>query len=291
MHHSGNVVSKLKMEPKLKNDITKAYHDYVEAVFQVGIDLKFWNRFLQTSVRKFQAENIEAREIVSSLFGAYDIDVSSDSGYLKIYDKSKSIGSAELEAYRVKFFSWVINGGIVRVYVAIEIVLIQTIWDNYFSTLPNPTASKKNTDTIQRKIREKLKEKSRSGETKNNRHLVEYLSLNSIEYQKFLAKPIRIDLTTTWKDFFELVSILRNIVSHVGSKVNNDLLNEIRSKAKDIFERHFIIIMDGQNEQHLMAVQDQIGNFLNLINDFTLNTIKIARKETNFDFLKMNKTY
>ncbi len=279
------------MEPKLKNDITKAYRDYVEAVFQVDIDLNFWNRFLQTSVRKFQEENIEAREMFSSLFSAYDIDVSSNSGYLKIYEKSKSIGSAELEEYSVNFFSWVINSGIVKVYVAVEIALIQTIWDNDFSTLPNPTARKKNMDKIQQKIQDKLKENSKSVETKNNRYLVEYLSLNSIEYQAFLAKPIRIDLTTTWKDFFELVSILRNIVSHVGSKVNNDLLNELRSKAKDIFERHFIIVTDEQNEQHLMVVQGQIGNFLNLINDFTLNTIKIARKETNFDFLKMNKTY
>jgi hypothetical protein len=279
------------MKPTMKNDIAKAYENYVEAVFQVGIDLNFWSSFLKTYVEKFQKENIEAREIFSSLFGAYDIDISSNSEFLKIYEKSKTISSDDLGEYRVNFFSWVINSGLVKVYIAIELALIQTIWDKDFSNLPNPAVRKKNADAIQRKIREKLCENSKSGETKNNRHIIEYLSLNSSEYQSFLSKPIRIDLTTTWANFFELVSILRNIVSHVNSKIDTDILNEIRSKATDIFERHFTIVLDPQGELHLMAVQDQIGDFLNLINDFTLNTIKIARNETSFDFLKMNKTY
>jgi hypothetical protein len=160
-----------------------------------------------------------------------------------------------------------------------------------FINLPNPALRKRNTDLIQRKIREILRQESKSNETKNNRHLVQYLSLNSPEYQAFLSRPIRIDLETTWTEFYELFSILRNIFSHVGSKVDNDTLNEIRSKAKDIFERHFTIIEDKQGEKHLFAVQDQVGNFLNLINDFTLNTVKIVRNESNFEFLKMKKNY
>ena len=272
----------------MKNDISKAYQNYVEAVFQVDIDLKFWNEFLKASVEKFQKENIIAREIFSSLFGAYDIDISTNSGFLKIYEKSKTISSDNLEEYRVNFFSWVINSGLIKIYITLELALIQTIWDKNFSDMPNPAIKKKNSDAIQRKIRDYLKENSKSSETKNNRHILEYLSLKSPDYQVFLSKPIRIDLTTTWADFFELVSILRNIVSHVGSKIDTDILNEIRSKAKDIFERHFTIELNSQGEQHLMAVQDQIENFLNILNDFTLNTIKITRNETSFDFLKMN---
>lgn len=273
------------------SDISKSYENYVETVFQVGIDLKFWNSFLKTSVEKFQQENIETRELFSSLFGAYDIDINSNSGFLKIHEKTKSINSDDLEKYREDFFSWVINGGLVKVYIAVELVLIQTIWDMDFSNAQNPALRKKNADLIQRKIRETLKQKSKSDESKNNRHLVEYLSLNSSKYQAFLSKPIRIDLKTTWAEFYELFSILRNIFSHIGSKVDNDILNEIRSKAKDIFERHFTIIEDTQGEKHLFAVQDQIGNFLDLINDFTLNTVKIIRNESSFEFLKMKKTY
>ena len=141
-----------------------------------------------------------------------------------------------------------------------------------FSSLPNPSLRKKNTDLIQREIRETLKQMTKNDESKNNRHLIEYLSINSYDYQAFLSRPIRIDLKTTWAEFYELFSILRNIFSHIGSKVDNDILNEIRSKAKDVFERHFTIIEDSQGEKHLFAVQDQVVNFLNLVNDFTLNT-------------------
>lgn len=272
-------------------DISKAYENYVETVFQVGIDLTFWNHFLKTSVEKFQQENIDTREIFSSLFAAYDIDLNSNSELLKIHEKSKSISSKDLEKYREDFFSWVINGGIVKVYIAVETVLIQTIWDVDFSCHADPALRKKNGDSIQREIRKKLKKSTKSNETKNNRHLIEYLSLNSIDYQTFLSRPIRVDLNTTWAEFYELFSILRNIFSHIGSKLDDDILNEIRSKAKDIFERHFIVIKGSQGEKHLFAVPEQVGNLLDLVNDFTLNTVKIIRNESDFEFLKMKKTY
>lgn len=86
------------------SDTSKSYENYVETVFQVGIDLIFWNRFLKTSVANFQKENIQGREIFRSLFGAYDIDINSNSGFLKIHEKSKSINSDDIEKYREDFF-------------------------------------------------------------------------------------------------------------------------------------------------------------------------------------------
>ncbi|MFP4339828.1 MAG: hypothetical protein ACLFQO_05280 [Cyclobacteriaceae bacterium] len=140
--------------------ISKSYEQYIETVFQVKIDLEFWNRFLKTSVANFQKENIQGREIFNSLFGAYDIDINSNSGFLKVYNKSKSISSDDLEEYREDFFSWVINGGLVKVYIAVEIVLLESIWDRDFSDLPNPVLRKKNMSALQKKIEEKLRDNS-----------------------------------------------------------------------------------------------------------------------------------
>jgi hypothetical protein len=269
------------------NNISKAYEDYIETVFQMGIDYNFWSPFLKSSVEKFQKENNGQEGLIKSLFGAYDIDIKSNSGLLKIYEKVKSISCDDLNNRRVNLLTKVINNDLVRIYIAVEEALIQTIWDKDFPNFPNPDKNKKNIVKIQTKIRETLRHNSESDETKNNRHLIKYLSLNSPEYQAFLSRPIRTDLSTNWANFYELISILRNIISHTGSKVNNDTLNEIRSKANDIFERHFTIFKDSNGGNQIIAYEERIPNLLNIINDFTLNTIKIARGESSFEFLKM----
>lgn len=273
-------------------DHIKNYCDnYIETVFKLGVDLKFWNKFLKGSVENFQKENVEARDIFSSLFGVFDIDINSNSGLLKIYENSKTISSSDLEEYRVDFFSWVINSGIVQVYIAVEVLLIQTIWERDFETMLNPITSKKNMNLIRKKIKEKLIENSKKYDTKNNNHLIDYLLLCSPDYNVFLNSPIRLDLVTTWKEFYRLFSILRNIFSHVGNKIQNDTINEIRTNAKDIFDRHFSIIKNSQGDKQLIADQGKFVDFLGHINEFALNTVKIARQEPNFNFLKMIQPY
>lgn len=271
----------------MKSTLSRSYAEYVEVMFQVGIDLQFWNKFLKGAVTRYQQTESYPREIYSSLFGAYDIDLSSNSGFSKIYNESKSINTTELQEIREKFFAWVINCSIVRTYIAVETAFIQTIWATHFPTLDNPLDSKKNLEKLSKAIKSSLKESGRKNETKNNRHIIEFFKSKSIDYKKFLLQPIRIDLNTDWTQFFELLSILRNIVSHIGSKVSNDLINEIKESAKDIFERHFNLVEDKYGFKHINANQEQFGNFLNLVNDFTLNSLKIIRNEKDFDFLKM----
>ena len=257
-------------------------------MFQVGIDLQFWNRFLKSSITKYQETETKPREILTSLFGSYDIDLSSNSGFLKVYDKPKSINTEDLQEIRENFFSWVINCSIVKTYIAVESAFMKVIWIKYFAELENPLDSKKKFDKLTKSIISSLKEAGIKRDTKNNRHIVEFLKWKSKDYNKFLVQPIRIDLTTNWSNFFELLSILRNIVSHIGSKVSMDLLNEIKGSAKDIFERHFTIDQDNFGFKHFHANQEQFGNFLNLVNDYTLNSLKIILNEKDFNFLKMN---
>ncbi len=271
----------------MNSNIEKSFSEYIEIMFQVGIDLQFWNRFLKNSVSKFQETETTPREIFTSLFGAYDIDLSSNNGFLKIYNKSKSINTTDLQEIRENFFSWVINCSIVKTYVAVESAFIKIIWLKYFSELDNPLDSKRNFDKISSAIKKSLREAGIKNDTKNNRHIIEFLKWKSKDYNEFLEQPIRIDLKTNWSNFFELLSILRNIVSHIGSKVSLDILNEIKGSSKDIFERHFTLDEDEFGFKHFNANQEQFGNFLNLVNDYTLNTLKIILNEKDFDFLRM----
>lgn len=271
----------------MNSSIKKSYSEYIEVMFQVGIDLQFWNGFLKNSITKYQEMETTPREIFSSLFGAYDIDLSSNNGFLKIYNESKSINSHELQEIRERFFSWVINCSIVKTYIAVETVFIQTIWFTYFQDLNNPYDSKKNFDKLSNAIKHSLKDAGIKNDTKNNRHIIEFLKCKSNDYNDFLKQSPRIDLKTDWSNFFELLSILRNIVSHIGSKVSIDLLNEIKGSAKDIFERYFTVIEDKFGFKHFNANQEQFGNFLNLVNDYTLNTLKIIQNEKDFSFLRM----
>ena len=271
----------------MNSSLSQAYSEYIEVMFQVGVDLQFWNKFINNSVSEFQQKETSPRELFSSLFGVYDIDLKSNKGYLKIYNETKSINTSELNEIREKFFSWVVNCSIVRTYIAIETAFIQTIWVTYFPELNNPLDSKKSYDKLLKAIKETLKESGKDSDTKNNRHLIEFFKLQSDEFRMFLLQPIRCDLKTDWSQFFELLSILRNIVSHIGTRVSKDLLNEIKGIAKDIFERHFNIVTDKNEFLHLEAIQDQFTNFLNLINDYTLNSLKIVRNEINFSFIEM----
>ncbi|NOZ47880.1 MAG: hypothetical protein GXO79_14050 [Chlorobi bacterium] len=271
----------------MNSNIEKSFSEYIEIMFQVGIDLQFWNRFLNNCISKYQETETTPREIFTSLFGAFNIDLSSNIGFIKIYKESKSINTSELQEIREKFFSWVINCSIVKTYIAVETAFTQTIWVTYFSDLNNPLDSRKNYDKLSNAIKSSLKDAGIKNDTKNNRHIIEFLKLKSYDYNEFLKQPIRSGLNTDWSNFFELLSILRNIVSHIGSKVSLDLLNEIKGNAKDIFERHFTLEQDKFGFKHFNANQEQFGNFLNLVNDYTLNTLKIILKEKDFNFLRM----
>jgi hypothetical protein len=275
------------MDSKLNIYLSKAYKEYIEVVFQTEIDLKFWNVFLEQSVSEHTEENPFNKVTVTSIFSAFDINVNLNTGYLKAYEKHKSIGNTRLQKYKESFFSWVINGGIVRIYIAAEIAFIQTIWKIHFPSFFDPIENRNNMAKLHTAIRNELKTKGKKAETKNNRHLIEYLSSVSPEYQEFLSRSVKIDLKTNWSDFFELVSILRNIFSHAGSKISKNTINELKSKSKDILERHFTILTDDYGELQLMVIQESLGNFINLINTFVLNTIKIALQEKDFSFLKM----
>jgi hypothetical protein len=124
-------------------------------------------------------------------------------------------------------------------------------------------------------------------DTKNNRHIIQFFKHQSTDITSFLTLPIRIDFTTSWENFFELVSTLRNVIAHQGTIVSADTHNEIKSKAKDIFEKYFNLPKDDNGYMNLHPIADQFLNFTCLYNDFAVNVVKFMYKKSDFTIFKM----
>lgn len=267
--------------------IQKAFDNYKSAIFTVDNDLQFWKSFLSLSIKNYQNQDSISKDVRTSVFAVYDIDFSTNEGYLKLHEEITHIKTADLEEHRILFFIWVMNLSLLKCYNAMETFLFLGIWINFFPSLNNPTESKKSADRLQKEIKDNLLKNNLNADTKNNRHLIEFLKSNSVEFNQFSQNKIRIDLTTIWVNYFELLSILRNIIAHQGTFVNNDTLNEIKSKSRDIFERHFDIKIDINNEKHLQPKENNFRDLIGLVNDFVVNTIKFISKENNLSFLKL----
>ncbi|TFF37228.1 hypothetical protein [Mucilaginibacter psychrotolerans] len=270
-----------------KSEIVVAFEKYKTIIFNVDVDLNFWTGFVSTSIVNFQQRTDIGDEIYEAGFAVYDWDIPMAAGYLKMNPLTRMIRKSELDQQRLNFFAWIRNLAVLKSYNALELLLIDALWIIYFPAEKAPSSSKKAADNIQNKIKEQLSLFGLPIDSKNNRHLIEFLKHKVPDYSRYLNSPLNIDLTTTWGNYFEMISVLRNIIAHQGTIINTDTLNEIKSKAKDIFQRHFKVVKDDFNDNHLQPKEIAFSHFVSIINTFALNTIKFASGEVDFGFLNM----
>lgn len=271
-----------------KNErLTIAFAVYKNTVWEISTDIQYWQSFLKWAIKEYQEKTNYPDLLFEAGFCVYDIDYSTQSGLLKSHNKTFTIYKSELENHRQDFINWVMNLSIIKAYNAVELFLLEAIKILYLPANQNSVNSKRNIDQIQKSIKEYLLANGCTYDTKNNRHIIEFLKANSSSFTMFLSNPIRVDLETNWANYFEFLSILRNIISHQGMTININVLNEIKSKSKDIFQRHFELVEDSYGFMSLHPKESVFPGFLFLINDFTLNTIKHVASQPNLDFLDM----
>ena len=213
-------------------DIVKAFENYRRIIAMIDHDLSFWESFLSHSIKEYQKQKGMSEEIYGSVFAVWDVNPATNDWVLTTHNETKSTMTVDLERHRLSFYAWIENLILLKIYNASEIFLLQAIWLKYFPTLSNPTASSKASNELQKKIRKELNGSQLMADTKNNRHLMEFLKLKSDDFKKFVALPLSDDLNTTRGDFFEMMSVLRNIVAHQGTTM--------KKGKKKSFERHFI---------------------------------------------------
>ena len=68
--------------------------------------------------------------------------------------------------------------------------------------------------------------------------------------------------------------------------MTQDTLNGIKSKSKDVFERHFTTI-DDNGENHLMPKKG-IGAVRDYLTDFNVNSVKFICEESSLEFMGMS---
>lgn len=275
------------MSNKTNHDILTAFEIYKDTVFGVDADLRFWQSFLKLSIDEYKNKSPRIDEVFSAIFPAYNINPVTNTGLLKTHKKVLSIKTLDLARHNEDFFAWVTNLSILKTYNALEVFLFQAIQLRHFPNHKKPIDSKKAVEQINREINSYLTTKNINADTKNNRHIIQFLKQQSTEITSFLKLPIRFDLTTNWENFFELISILRNVIAHQGTILSEDTHNEIKSKAKDIFQRHFVLPKDDNYYMNLYPIADKFLNFTSLYNDFAVNTVKLMFNEKDLTIFKM----
>jgi hypothetical protein len=265
--------------------IKDAFDTYKNTVFMIETDLSFWQSFIKLSIKDYQSKPSRPEVIFQAIFHAYNINPKTNSGFLKTVKTNYSRKTVDLEMQSGDFFVWIMLLSMLKTYNALENLLLQSIQIKYYPLLKDPILSKNACDAIHREIKNNLISIGVKPDPKNNRHLIDFIKTKSSLIKSFLILPVRVDLITSWEDFFELISILRNIVAHHGTIISSDTHNLIKSKAKDLFERHFVLKEEGAGYNHIKPIQEQFLNFLNYYNDYSVNVVKLIFNQNDLTFI------
>ncbi|MGG9964755.1 hypothetical protein [Ferruginibacter sp. SUN106] len=271
------------MQDLLETDVKNIFDFYRSSVFSISNDLHFWKVFLDSTIEKSYKEDTK-RKHFESIFSVYDLSHNSPDGLLKTYKEVFEISNQNLDGYKKRFFSWIMNLAVVKIYNSCELLLLRTIQLEYYPSLGNPLESKKNGDKVSNQVKRFLV----AVDSRNNRHLVEFLKRKSILFEEFSRQETRLSSDTNWIQFFEFISILRHIIVHQGGIIDKDAFNLIKSVSKKTFE-DFFNLQEDKNGYNVLEPKDgdYFLNFVNLINDFSLNTAKFVLGKRDLAFLDM----
>ncbi len=271
---------------KANINILGVFEMYQDSFFSIENDLRFWRSFMRTAIEAYQVQ--DTREMYSSIFTAYDYKLDGNPAFLKAYRKTFHIKTNELNHKRVEFFKWIMNLSILKIYNSMEILLLQSIQLAYYPDLNNPLFSKKDTNALIRKIKSHLESNNIKSNTKNNDYLIKFLKQKSKRINIFLNNNMNTDLITTWSDFFNFISILRNVIVHHGMIIQNETQNEIKSKAKDVFERYFNLVYASNRSLILTPKEQEFNNLIAYVNSLALNLFKFIFNKKDMQFIGMN---
>jgi hypothetical protein len=263
--------------------IIQIQSSFQKSLHALDSDLNFWNHFItKWAIPEYQAKN-PARVIHASAYSTYDNDTKTGKGRLKLHREIREIHSDDLPMYSDVLFNWVEGLTIVRVYNALEILLLQLIDVVYFNSEVTPLTKKKEINGIESRIREELGKESNKV---NNAHLIKFLKLKSPEFDEWINLSVRPDLKSTWDDYFLLISILRHVVAHQAMLINKDTINKINSKScREVFSRHFDLFDLENGSFELKPIQGRFNIFINFATEFAVNSLKIISKQKDINFL------
>ncbi|HSC54545.1 MAG TPA: hypothetical protein VLC98_13025 [Phnomibacter sp.] len=266
------------------------FDEYRKSVSQIETDIRFWKTFLTMSIEKYKADNPVNTWISQSTFSLYNIPAKGKNMWLYSAKEISSIEIDDLTIHSNNFFVWVMNLCLIRMYNLVELLLFQAIRHKYFPTLADPIKGKKETARVIEQIKVYLKNNGQEVDTKNNKYIILFLRLNSTEIDNFYSDSVSpANWKTNWINFYEALSILRNVITHHGMLLSQSKRNEINSIAGDIFLHYFEQPINGKSTQILKPKDEQhFLNFINHVNDFAGNTIKFIAGQADLKFIGLH---
>ncbi len=256
---------------------------YVHSMMEISSDYTIWKSIVDTAILQYQKQGVKdvKNELCSMLFSAYNLNAKTGKDFLYIYPRN-------IPLQQDSFFRWVANLAILRVYNSIEILLYSVIMEEYMRKKYSLANAKEDELVIKFEIRKYLKKNK--VEQLEERYIIQYLYRKSPEVNDFVREKMRVDLDTTWLNFFEFISMLRNLVAHNAMVVNPSNMTQIEKIAGDVYYRYFSneILLEGNEEQIILNPKsDYFDTFLGFMNDFALNMVKCIKKQQDFAFLSL----
>lgn len=272
----------------MSNKYKIIFDDYVSTVFTIETDIRFWKHFLDAAIEKYQKENPEDRWINQAGFSIYNY-THQQNMWLHSSEQVKEIYIANLGDHSKEMFVWIMNLSLVRVYNAVELLLLRAIQHHYFTDLEDPIKGRKEANKVKFAIKQTLKSANLNVDTTNERYLIDFISANSPTMAAFLKAPVnQTNWKVTWRNYFELFAILRNIVTHQSMMLTVNVVNGIKAIAGDIFNHYFYFDINKNDPEILTPCSsDYFLNFIHHMNDFSGNTLKFVAGESDLEFIGM----
>lgn len=266
-------------------DFANIHETYKKSLFLLEVDLRFWQHFItQWAIPEYQKQ-FGPRLMNSAGYGTYDNSPFLPSGYFKMSDDIHEIHSQDLTDHSDRLFNWVMNLSLVRAYNSLEILILQAINVAFLHLPVKNLTSKKEMNQVHGEI---IKSLTVPSSRNNNAHLIHFLKEKSPQFASWVQLKMRIDLDTTWDDFFYLTSVLRHTIVHQAMILHTDILNDIRSKScRGLFDRHFTLSDAGNKTFELEPVQELFNNYLAHTIEFSVNTLKFISGEKDLKFLSL----
>ncbi len=272
----------------------RIFENYKRTVFRVRDDIEFWSNFLNWAIKQYPKtfpQQID-RVIRHGLFTTIDIDFVNKKAIGVNQPNPEKRNSNSLEQYKFAFFEWVLSYATLRIYNSLEILLLKSIQLRFFKIFYGEDESRKNTETA-RKIKQFLNQKNIKNVTKNNRHIIAFLKEKSPSFKQLIKLKVREDLKVNWEEFFEMTSILRNVIVHGNADLTNNTVNELKKNGGTLLNQYFDISMGNYGLKKLSPVQaperGNYNNFLKMFDDFAVNSMKAIFEKGDLTFLGFEK--
>ncbi len=254
--------------------ISSEFNKYLVNYDECYSDISFMNSCITEYKRELNAILPNQDEYFASVFTVYNSGPNSDN-LLKSHNREYKVSSSIYSSWQEELISNIHILNLVKYYNACERLIIALIRDLYFDNVPAD-------HQLQKKIDLEIKNTGFTN-TKNNRHLIDFLADKNILCAEFLNEKINIDRKINWKNFFNLISILRNNIAHNGGYLNSDILNSLKGVDKKLIDSYFITI-----EEKLKVKNNvQFHNFFNYYDQFVINLVKFACGESDLKFLDL----